>query len=287
MSRSSWSLREAPPIKGETWLITGATSGLGLSTARAAAAHGARVILAVRNLERGRLLAAELGNAEVIHLELSDLSSVRRAAESVGEVDVLINNAGSSTMSRRETSDGFEWHLGVNLLAPFLFTNLVLDRVKRRIVVVVSVMHRFGSIDFADPHFRHRKWSTVSAYSQSKLGDVLWAHELSDRLAAAGSSVDVQMAHPGWANTAVGNPTRTKLGKSVVRVAGKVLANPTDIASLTTQFAAAEELAPASLIGPAGFGQLRGFPTLVEQSPKVFNQALTRRLWDFAASETS
>ncbi|MEJ5920141.1 SDR family NAD(P)-dependent oxidoreductase [Corynebacterium sp. H78] len=289
-SRHVWTLADMPDLTGQTWLITGATRGLGLETARAACAAGAHLILAVRNTERGDDIAAQLGNAEVVALDLADLRSVRAAATQVLEcghrIDVLVNNAGGSTTHRTETRDGFEWHLGVNVLGPFLFTNLILDRVLRRVVIVASTMHRFGKFDFSDPHFRNRPWHQVAAYSQSKLGNLLWAHELTRRLQADRRGVDVQISHPGWANTAMGNPARTSWGKKIVAPASSLLANPTQQAALTTLFAATQSLPPCSFIGPDGIGGLRGYPTVVRPAKKATDDALAQQLWDFAASET-
>lgn len=285
--RPQWAFAEMPSLEDETWLITGATRGLGLATAQAAARRGARLILAVRDAELGAAVAAGLGNAAVVELDLSDLRSVRQAAEHIGDVDVLINNAGGSTQTRRETPDGFEWHLGVNALAPFLFTNLILERVHRRVVIISSLTHHNARMDVEDPHFRQRRWTRSAAYGQSKLADLLWANALSRRLHQQGSNVDVQCAHPGWAYTNVGNPARTKIGRAMLRPLATRLANPVDQAALTTLFAATEGLAPCSFVGPDGPGQLRGCPRLVATSQAARDEALAARFWEFAEGETN
>lgn len=285
--RPRWTRDDLPDLVGQTWLVTGATRGIGLATASAAQARGARLVLAVRDAERGRRLAETLGGAQVVELDLSSLASVRRAAESVPEVDVLVNNAGASTPERRETEDGFEWHLGVNALAPFRLTELVRDRVRRRVVIVASVTHRSGRIDFQDPHFRRRPWGRAAAYSQSKLADMLWALELSRRLEADGRGVDVQLAHPGWADTALANPARTELGAAVVRPVAARLANTPEQAALCLLYAATQPLPPASFAGPDGPGELHGCPRLVGRSVAAADPHLARRLWDLAEAETA
>ncbi|MBC7296401.1 MAG: SDR family NAD(P)-dependent oxidoreductase, partial [Dietzia sp.] len=179
---------EIPDLTGQTWLITGATSGVGLETARSASDRGARVVLAVRDTRRGREVADSLpGPSRVVELDLASLESVRRAADELrgGEpepIDVLVNNAGAITPRRRETADGFEMLLGVNVLGPFLFTNLVLPGVRRRVVIVGSNAHKAATFDLDDPHFRRRRWTPAAAYAQSKLGDMLWGLALDQRL---------------------------------------------------------------------------------------------------------
>lgn len=223
----------------------------------------------------------------MVRLDLSSLGSVREVAEQVGEVDVVVNNAGGFPVMRTETADGFEWHLGVNALAPYLFTNLILDLVRRRVVVVASLAHRFGPFDFDDPYFRRRRYRRMQAYGQSKLADLLWAGALSRRLEARGSAVDVQCAHPGWSFTRVGNPMRTRLGSALLTPLATRLANPVEQGALPTLFAATQELPACSFIGPDGPLQLRGRPTIVGRSRDAADPVIARRYWDFAAGETA
>lgn len=129
-----WTRDNLPDLTGQTWLVTGATSGIGLQTVQMAADKGSEVVLAVRDTRRGEALAHQLGNARVLELDLGNLASVRQAAVrtiELGGVDVLVNNAGASPDTRVDTVDGFEPNLGVNVLGPFLFTNLVLDHIRR------------------------------------------------------------------------------------------------------------------------------------------------------------
>ncbi|OUZ10305.1 hypothetical protein BHE97_08120 [Aeromicrobium sp. PE09-221] len=276
-----WTATDLPDLTGQRWLITGASNGLGLATARAAAEHGAQVILAVRNPDKGEQIARTLPSATVLPLDLSSLEAVRTAAARTGEVDVLINNAGTQTVQREETIDGFEANLGVNLLGPFLFTHLVLPQVRRRVVILGSMAHKRARFDFDDPHFRHRPWKAGTAYAQSKLGDMLWGYELNRRLLADGTSVDMQLAHPGWSPTAVANPT----GNPVIGWAAGVIGQPPAMGALPTLYAATQHLTPGSYIGPGGPFELRGYPKTVERAAAASDPDAARRVWEFASHE--
>lgn len=293
-----------PDLTGHTWLVTGSTNGVGLETVRAASRHGAHVILAVRDTVRGHEVAAELpGQARVVELDLASLASVRRAAGELAgdaesgpeQIDVLVNNAGTITPRRRETADGFEMLLGVNVLGPFLFTNLVLPLVCRRVVIVGSNAHKSATFDFGDPHFRRsapRRWSSAGAYARSKLGDMLWGLALDARLrdgrAEAGAAgVDVQLTHPGWAATNISNATGSAALNRVITGVSSTFAQPAEQAALTTLFAATRDLPPCSYTGPDAMGHLRGMPALIGRSPEASDPAVAERFWEFASAEVA
>lgn len=289
---------DIPDLTGQTWLVTGATSGVGLETARAASRAGARVILAVRDTERGRQVAAQLpGETRVVEVDLASLESVRRAAGELlgGEpepVDILVNNAGAITPRRCETGEGFEMLLGVNVLGPFLLTNLLLPLVRRRVVIVASNAHKSGSFDVEDPHFRRRRWAPAPAYAQSKLGDMLWGLALDQRLRdgraeAAAAGVDVQLTHPGWAATGISNATGSAAIDRVVTGVCSLFAQPAAQAALTTMFAATRPLPPCSYTGPDAMQHLRGMPALIGRSTEASDPAIAERFWEFAAAETA
>lgn len=195
-------------------LITGATSGIGLAAARALAARGARVVVAGRNPEKGSRTVDELregtGNPQVSYLngDLSRQAEVRSLAEAFltrnDRLDVLVNNAGGIFLRRVVTEDGVEKTFAVNHLAPFLLTNLLLDRLKAsapaRIINVASRSHRRGRIYFDNLSLEGRYWA-MSAYQQSKLANVLFTNELARRL--AGTGVTANAMHPGLVATSI------------------------------------------------------------------------------------
>lgn len=276
----------------KTWLITGSTHGIGLETAKAAARVGARVILAVRDPERGQRIAHQLGDADVLTIDLADLSSVHRAAEELTEpVDILVNNAGTVSGVRRETVDGFELLLGTNALGPFAFTNLVLPRVRERVVIVGSGAHRWVDFDFQDPHFTRRQFSFRQGYGQSKLAGMLWGLGLSRRLhnraqQSSARPVSVQLAHPGWSYTNLHNHTRWKKAAALVGVAATISGQSAADGAQNTLAAATWQLPECSYVGPDGRGELRGAPSLVGRSATASDPQIAEAFWDFAEQAT-
>ncbi|MGV8847568.1 SDR family NAD(P)-dependent oxidoreductase [Tessaracoccus sp.] len=283
---TQWTLADLPDQTGKRWLITGATNGLGEATARAAAAAGASLILPARRVERAEQLNQEWGaRHEVIHLDLASLDSVREAAASItGDIDVLINNAGTITRRREETEDGFEKMLGVNFLGPFALTQLLLPQVRDRIVIVASDAHQKAHLDLDDPHFHRRRWSIFGSYGQSKLADMLWGLTLSKR--CGGSGVGVQLVHPGWVlsnlQSAVGNKTLER----IITTLSRPIAQSADRSALCSLFAATMGLPECSYVGPDGFKALRGWPSLIGRSANASDLRQGDALWEFAVRET-
>ena len=219
MTTSSWSTNDIPDQSGRTAIVTGANSGIGRAAATALAEHGARVILACRNAEKGASAAAGMpGAVEFRRLDLGDLSSVRAFAESwEGEIDLLINNAGVMIPPLSRTADGFELQFGTNHLGHFALTNLLLEHVTGRVVTVSSGAHRFGAIDFDDLNWEHRSYKAWRAYGQSKLANLLFTSELQRRLTAAGSSVLANAAHPGYAATNLQSHSENRVSETLMR----------------------------------------------------------------------
>jgi len=195
-------------MNGRICVVTGATHGVGLSTARALAALGATVVLHGRDLERARALAGDIGrstgNREVraVQADFAELAQVRRLAQELDNLprlDVLINNAGMMSAARARSAEGYDLTLAVNHLAPFLLTNLLLGKLKAsapsRVIVVASEAHRRASLDFADL-MNASVSGLLPAYARSKLANVLFARALAARL--AGSGVTVNALHPGF-----------------------------------------------------------------------------------------
>jgi NAD(P)-dependent dehydrogenase (short-subunit alcohol dehydrogenase family) len=199
----AFSAAAIPDLSGRTAIVTGANSGIGRETARALAAAGARVVVAVRDVKKGEAAVADMpGTPEVRELDLASLESVRAfAAGWDGEISLLINNAGVMIPPLTRTAEGFESQFGTNHLGHFALTNLLLGRVTGRVVTVSSDVARIGRIDFADLNWERRRYHPWRAYAQSKLANLLFTAELQRRLSAAGSQVLANAAHPGYAAT--------------------------------------------------------------------------------------
>ncbi|WP_299957251.1 oxidoreductase [uncultured Modestobacter sp.] len=284
---ASWSTADIPAQTDRTAVVTGANSGLGLETARALAAAGARVVLAVRDLDRGARAAADLpGEVEVRRLDLADLASVREfAAAWSGDLDVLVNNAGIMHVPAGRTADGFELQFGTNHLGHFALTALLLPHVTDRVVTVSSMLHRAGRIELDDLNWERRTYSATSAYGQSKLANLLFTLELQRRLTAAGSTVRALAAHPGWAATNLQGNTGSRVKDAAMAVANRVMATSAAQGALPTLFAATADLPGAGFTGPDG-STMRGAPTLVGRSPAASNAVLAGRLWAASAELT-
>ncbi|SEO38565.1 oxidoreductase [Trujillonella endophytica] len=285
---TSWTTADIPSQAGRTAVVTGANSGLGLETARALAAAGAHVVLAVRDVAKGESAAAGLpGSTEVRRLDLADLASVRDfAAGWSGPLDVLVNNAGVMWVPAGETVDGFERHIGTNHLGPFALTNLLLPHVTDRVVTVSSATHRAGGLDVDDLHWRTRPYSPMAAYSASKLANLLFTLTLQLRLTAAGSRVRALAAHPGYSATNLQGNTGNRTWNAVMGVANRVVATSSEQGALPTLFAATVDLPGGGYAGPSRLGETRGAPTLVGRTPAASDPELAARLWAASAELT-
>ena len=203
-------------MAGRVCAITGASSGLGLETARALAGMGATVALLCRSAERGEAARAEIaaatGNRDlhVVACDLANLDSVRAAAaELLARFDalhVLVNNAGLMLMQRRITVDGLEETFQVNHLSAFALTALVRERLQAsapaRVITVSSIAHRAAQLDFEDL-MSERLYDGLYVYARSKLANVLFTYELARRLEDSG--VTANTLHPGLVRTGFGH----------------------------------------------------------------------------------
>ena len=277
MNSSASPVSSIPDMTGRTVIVTGATSGIGLATARALGGAGARVVLAVRNAEKGSSVRHSIpGDTTVRHLDLSDLASVRRfAAEWDDPIDVLINNAGVSVPSLARTKDGFEMQFGTNHLGPFALTNLLLPRITGRVVSLSSQAERMGRLDLDDLNWERTAYSESRAYASSKLANILFIAELQRRLVASGSSVTAAAAHPGLVAT---NMTGQATGIS--QLVTRLFAQSPEDGALPVLLAATGDLPGDSFTGPERLMHMRGGAELIGRSKQAQNPALAAGLWD-------
>jgi NAD(P)-dependent dehydrogenase (short-subunit alcohol dehydrogenase family) len=285
---SNWSITDIPAQSGRTIIVTGANSGLGRATTAALAGAGARVVLAVRDVSRGKQAAAAIaGNTEVRELDLADLASVRRfAAEWSEPIDVLVNNAGVMAVPEGSTKDGFEMQFGINHLGHFALTNLLLPHITGRVVNVASSAHKFGEIVLDDLSWKTRPYKSWAAYGQSKLANLLFTLELQRRLERDHSSVRAFAAHPGYAATNLGAHSGSNVMTQLIKV-GNLVAQSEEMGALPTLYAATQDLPGASYVGPGGFGGWRGHPALVSRSAAASDVTMAQKLWDASEQLTS
>jgi NAD(P)-dependent dehydrogenase (short-subunit alcohol dehydrogenase family) len=282
-----WTERDIPDQKGRVAVVTGANTGLGFDTARALAEHGATVVLAVRDVEKGKQAAARMtGDVTVQELDLSSLESVRTAAAdlhgTLPRIDLLINNAGVMTPPKQTTRDGFELQFGTNHLGHFALTGLLLDLLlpvpDSRVVTVSSTGHRIqAAIHFDDLQWE-RSYNRLAAYAQSKLANLMFTYELQRRLMPHGTTVAVA-AHPGTANTELVRnlPAAFRL---IAPVLAPLVTQSSAMGALPTLRAATD---PAVLggqyYGPDRWRESRGHPQVVASSDQSYDVAIQQRLW--------
>ncbi|ACB93691.1 SDR family NAD(P)-dependent oxidoreductase [Beijerinckia indica] len=283
----NWTEQNISDQHGRIAIVTGGNTGLGFETARMLAAHGAKVVLAVRDVEKGGQAAARIaGDVAVQALDLTSLDSIRSAAADLRaaypRIDLLINNAGVMYTPRQTTSDGFELQFGTNHLGHFALTGLLIDRLLpvpgSRVVTVSSTGHRIqAAIHFDDLQWE-RSYSRAGAYGQSKLANLMFTYELQRRLAPHGATIAVA-AHPGVSNTELIRNLPAAF-RGPIRWLAPLLTQKPEMGALPTLRAATD---PAVLggqyYGPGGWGEVRGYPKLVTSSADSYDQAVQRRLW--------
>jgi NAD(P)-dependent dehydrogenase (short-subunit alcohol dehydrogenase family) len=288
---AQWTPARLGDLSGKRIIVTGATNGVGLGTARALTRAGAHVIMAVRNTDLGAQRAKEIGGStSVAKVDLADLSSVQAFADALdGDVDILINNAGMLTQTREETVDGFEKTIGTNLLGPFALTNLMFGRVRSQIINVGSQTHRGGTLRLDDMHLRSNKWTMMGAYSRSKLAVMLWGLELDRRLRAANSPVVTQLTHPGWVASNLSHISDRPFMSAVdgvVRRVANVFGNDIDAGAATTLYCISEPIPPGSYVGIGGRWGLKGGPVMIGRSTVACDYEAAARVFQFAEKET-
>src|SRR6266481_4133934 len=285
---AKWTSGEVPGQRGRLAVVTGANTGLGFETARVLAARGASVVLAVRDIEKGKRAAARIAGtapgADVMvqPLDLTSLDSIRAAAGELRakhpRIDLLVNNAGVMFTPKQTTRDGFELQLGTNHLGHFALTGLLLEQMLpvpgSRVVTVSSLAHRIRArIDFDDLQ-GERSYSRVAAYSQSKLANLMFSYELQRRLSGAGTTIAVA-AHPGLAHTEL-----TRHTPAASAALARLISQKPAMGALPVLRAATDPgVLGGQYYGPGGIFGARGYPKLAGSSRQSRDTAIQRRLW--------
>jgi NAD(P)-dependent dehydrogenase (short-subunit alcohol dehydrogenase family) len=299
MTLESWITAHVPEQSGKKVIVTGATSGIGWETARVLAQVGAEVVLAARDDAKGqdavRRVREVVPAARVRHakLDLSRLESVRdfSSREADRPLDILINNAGAmATMQRNTTVDGFERTLGTNFLAPFALTGLLLPALlmtqSPRIVTVASAAASQGKLDIKDIGMEKR-YAFHSAYSRSKLADLIFAVELQRKIQRSGVNLVSVACHPGYAITNLQNAELSLGIKLIAAILKPIASHDAAHGALPSLYAAtSNEVRAGGYYGPSGFLQAKGFPTEVVIPARALDESLASDLWMLAEKLT-
>jgi NAD(P)-dependent dehydrogenase (short-subunit alcohol dehydrogenase family) len=295
MRNEKWYTDHIVNQDGRVAIVTGSSSGIGLETARILALKKATVIVAVRNLKKGRAVVktimGEAPNADVcvMELDLADLDSVRRFArtfkQEYSRLDLLINNAGVMVPPHSQTADGFELQMGTNHIGHFALTGLLIDLLKQtpgsRVLNVSSLAHKMGRLDFDDLDWQKRKYKKWQAYGDSKLANLYFTYALQKKLGNGNADVTVAAAHPGW--------TATELQRNTPLASALDLffAQRPKMGVLPTLYAAtAPDVKGADFYGPDGFLEMKGHPKRVASVPLSHDPVIAETLWQVSEALT-
>lgn len=289
----TWTAAQMPRLGGRVAVVTGGNSGLGRATATELARHGARVMLACRDIERGKQAADDIrdrvpdADLEVRHIDLADMTSVREFGEGYdGPLHLLVNNAGVMGPPRRQvTAHDFELQFGTNHLGHFVLTGLLLPALlvadDPRVVTVSSVAHHGGTADVLDGN-AVGPYRPQRAYANSKLANLLFAFELQRRALAHGVPLTSTAAHPGFSATGlVADPEGAGANRLVRAVLPPLVTAFTQSAATGARaiLFAATEAEPGSFTGPQRLHETRGRIGAAEASVLARDETLARQLW--------
>ena len=288
---------DVPDQTGKTIFITGANTGLGFEAASVLAGQNARVIIGCRSKDKAQQARETIlkrhpeADVAIVALDLSDLASVKTAADAVAKearLDVLINNAGIMIPPYELTRDGFESQFGVNHLGPFALTGLLLDKLRAtpgaRIVSTSSIAHKRGKIHFDDINAEHG-YNTIARYAQSKIANLYFAYELQSRLTAAGDDTLSVAAHPGIADTELTRylPRALMLFAPLFR---PLFNTPAEGAWPTLCAATDASVRGGDYYGPSKRNETAGPAVKVRSNRRSHDKAVAQKLWDLSIEMT-
>ena len=304
--RADWTIDDIPDLTGKRALVTGVTSGIGESTVLELARHGAEVVLGARNPAKLEATIARIEKevpGAALHplaIDVSDLSSVRRAAAEVTEpLHLLVNNAGVMATPHQRTADGLELQMATNYFGPFALTGLLLPRLADsgdgRVVAVSSQgsrMARRAPLD--DPLDQSRRYGRWQAYFASKLADLLFIFELDRRCREQGVPVKGLAAHPGYAATGLmgtgrntGNTgEKMRFTATILQAVFAAVGQPASLGALPTLMAATADLPGSTYVGPDGLLQFKGHPQIVNARRLAHDRDAQRELWELSEKTT-
>lgn len=288
---TKWSPSQLSDLTGKSFVITGANSGIGYEAAKMLGERGGDIVMLCRSRAKGEAAQRQLaetvkGKVDLILMDLSDLDSVRKAAEELrgryDKINALINNAGIMMTPQEKTIDGFDLQMGANHLGHFLWTGLLLDLVEAaegRVVVLSSLVHKYGALDL-DDFMSDKNYAPMRAYTQSKLANLMFAFELDRRLEAAGSKAICVACHPGYTDTNLQSTGPRGFMKAIFSVMNKVVAQGPEAGATPTVLAAAgQEAKRGAYYGPQKMGEARGPVGDAKVAEHALDHEKQARLW--------
>jgi len=298
---NKWTAELIPDQTGKIFIITGANSGLGLESTRALARKRATVIMACRNLEKGKRslekLRREIPDAllDLQEMDLANLESIRNFVTYIfstyKKIDVLINNAGIMATPFAKTKDGFEIQFGINHLGHFVLTGLLFELLLKapgsRVVNVSSMAARRASIDF-DNLMGERSYVPWKAYGQTKLANLLFTFELQRRLETGNNNSVSIAAHPGGSATNLHKAIQMNpVVKSIYNFLIRYFMQSAAKGALPQLYAATSpEAVPGDYYGPDGFNEIAGYPAKAHIPVKAKDEQLAEKLWQVSEKLT-
>jgi len=295
--KTTWTAADVPSQKGKIVIITGSNTGLGFEAVRIMCKKEASVIMAVRNVQKGReakqiiLKETPEANIDVMSLDLADINSIHSFSNEFHEkykrLDILMNNAGVMWPPKRETTkQGFELQFGINHLGHFVLTALLLDVIKKtdgaRVVTQSSIAHNMQ----ADIHFNDLNWeksyNRTKAYAQSKLANLLFTYELDRYLKANAINAIAVAAHPGVSATKLFRSANAVMSFFTAIFAQKAEKGALGMLRASTQ----EGLKGSEYFGPAQLRGAIGYPKLIISSKKSRDLKLAKELWEVSEKIT-
>lgn len=291
MGKTYWSLEQIPAQPEKTAVVTGANSGLGFETTKAFVSKKIKVIMACRDLEKGKKAQKRLCNAfpdarlSVMKIDLASLNAVRDFARNFqnehGVLDILVNNAGVMMPPFQLTEDGFELQLAVNYLGHFLLTGLLLPNLEKaessRVISLSSLAHRWGKLDLQDLQYK-KHYNRKAAYGQSKLACLIFAYELQRRLTSHGKNIRSFAAHPGLSSTSLARHIKG-ISSILLPLIYPFSQQPKKGALPEIRAALDEKLHGGEYVGPSGWLETKGKPICVNSSARSMDLETSKKLW--------
>ncbi len=299
-----WAPERLGSLAGKTYVITGANAGAGFQAARTFLSKGAKVVMLNRSADKSTAAVKELkgefgaqADVSFVRMDLSDLASVRKAAEEVKkivpQIDALICNAAIAQVpTQKFTVDGFESQLGTNHYGHFVLCGMLFDRIEAsqgRIVVVASLGYNMGikTIQFDDMNW-DKNYSANPVYSQSKLAQMMFAYELQDRLKENGKNVQVYVCHPGASATSLISTSGGLMTRLTWWLTSKTpMVQSAEKGAYPEIMCATEDgLEQRALYGPTGLMQTGGPVGKGTLNPHAYDKAVMEKLWEVSEEVT-